>query len=57
MSIQNVLLNRLVLTNYDENISANGALRILKEVFHDLVRDIYLHENVFADQLVINMHR
>lgn len=57
MSIQNILLHRLALTNYDESISASGALRILKEIFHDLVRDIHLYENVFADQLVINMHR
>lgn len=57
MSIQNSLLNRLVVTNYNESITVSGALKILKETFHELVRDIHLYENIFADQLVINMHR
>ncbi|KAL3123869.1 hypothetical protein niasHT_000026 [Heterodera trifolii] len=27
------------------------------QVFHRLVKDIHHHSNVFADQLVVNMHR
>ncbi|KAI1730436.1 DNA polymerase family B domain-containing protein [Ditylenchus destructor] len=58
MSIEEAMLHRLALTNYDEMASASGAIRVLKEVFQKLVRDIASNRNeLFADLLIMNMHR
>jgi hypothetical protein len=57
MSIEDALSHRFCLSNYDEGIAVSGVLRVLKEVFHELVHDIHVNKNVLADQLVMNMHR
>ena len=57
MSIENALSQRFCLTNYDEALAVSGDLRVLKDVFHELVKDIHVHKNVIADQLIMNMYR
>ncbi|KAL3113616.1 hypothetical protein niasHT_010645 [Heterodera trifolii] len=60
MSIGEALSHRLLagLAKYhDDTVAVGPALRCLREVFHRLVKDIHHHSNVFADQLVVNMHR
>uniref|UniRef100_A0A915CMU3 DNA polymerase epsilon catalytic subunit n=1 Tax=Ditylenchus dipsaci TaxID=166011 RepID=A0A915CMU3_9BILA len=58
MSIEDAMSHRLALTNYDEAAASSGSLKVLKEVFHELIRDIFYGKNeLFADLLICNMHR
>uniref|UniRef100_A0A914I899 DNA polymerase epsilon catalytic subunit n=1 Tax=Globodera rostochiensis TaxID=31243 RepID=A0A914I899_GLORO len=60
MSIGEALSHRLLagLAKYhDDTVAVGPTLRCLREVFHRLVKDIHHYGNVFADQLVVNMHR
>lgn len=52
-----VAAHRASTTSFDEAASVSGAIRVLKQVFRDLIKDIHLNENVLADQFVASMHR
>lgn len=52
-----VVAHRAATTCFDEAASVSGAIRILKQVFRQLIKDIHLHENTLADQLVSSLHR
>lgn len=45
------------ITDFDEAASVSDALRVLREVFHGLIKDIHVNEDFCADQLVIHMYR
>lgn len=57
MSIEEAMSRRLALTNYDETVAVSGALKVLKEMFCEIVNDIKNDENVIADSMANNMHR
>lgn len=52
-----VAAHRSVTNCFDESASVSGAIRILKQVFRELIRDIHVNENALADQFVANMYR
>ncbi len=56
MTIKDAMMKRLMSSGYD-GFGVSSAVRILKDVFHDLINDIHLHSNAIADQLVVDMHR
>ncbi|KAH7700966.1 DNA polymerase epsilon catalytic subunit, partial [Aphelenchoides avenae] len=57
LTIEGVLAQRTTMTDFDEAASVDSALWILKQVFHDLLREIYATGNTFADTLVMSMQR
>uniref|UniRef100_A0AC34GQD3 DNA polymerase epsilon catalytic subunit n=1 Tax=Panagrolaimus sp. ES5 TaxID=591445 RepID=A0AC34GQD3_9BILA len=45
------------ITDFDEAASVSDALRVLRQVFHELIKEIHVNENACADQLVVHMYR
>lgn len=45
------------ITEFDEAASLSGVMKVLRIVFHELIKHIHEDENTFADQLVMNLYR
>lgn len=52
-----VASHRASVNCFDEAASVSGAIRVLKQVFRGLIKDIHLNENEMADQFVASLHR
>ncbi|KAI6196280.1 DNA polymerase epsilon catalytic subunit A [Aphelenchoides besseyi] len=50
-------LRRAALSEYNEAFSVSAALRVLRSVCTEMVRDIRPNESTFADQMIINLYR
>uniref|UniRef100_A0A183V497 DNA polymerase epsilon catalytic subunit n=1 Tax=Toxocara canis TaxID=6265 RepID=A0A183V497_TOXCA len=53
-----VLLGRVkTIAQYDEAAAVSGALKVLRSMLQDCVKDIHINSNPIADQVVINIYR
>uniref|UniRef100_A0A915AYJ0 DNA polymerase epsilon catalytic subunit n=1 Tax=Parascaris univalens TaxID=6257 RepID=A0A915AYJ0_PARUN len=45
------------IANYDEAAAVSGALKVLRLMLQDCVKDIHTNSNPIADQLIVNIYR